>query len=160
MKKLFMVLPLAMILCFMVGCQDKEAMAELEEQDIEITKLEVEKVFEELHRATLDSDIETLERLYADEYILTTREGKTTTKAVRIAKLKSGELDYLESQRTDVEIRVLGDTAVVTGQTVGRAKRQGQEIDQPLRRFTCVFAKHRGKWQMLARHACEILQEQ
>ena len=33
MKKLCMILPLALILCFMVGCQDKEAMAELEEQD-------------------------------------------------------------------------------------------------------------------------------
>ena len=31
MKKLFMILPLALILCFTVGCQDKEAMAELEE---------------------------------------------------------------------------------------------------------------------------------
>jgi len=31
MKKLCIILPLALILCFMVGCQDKEAMAELEE---------------------------------------------------------------------------------------------------------------------------------
>jgi len=31
MKKLFMILPLSLILCFMVGCQDKEAIAELEE---------------------------------------------------------------------------------------------------------------------------------
>jgi len=31
MKKLLLVLPLALILCFMVGCQDKVAMAELEE---------------------------------------------------------------------------------------------------------------------------------
>jgi steroid delta-isomerase-like uncharacterized protein len=30
MKKLFAILPLALILCFMAGCQDKEAMAELE----------------------------------------------------------------------------------------------------------------------------------
>ena len=30
MKKLLMILPLALILCFMVSCQDKEAMAELE----------------------------------------------------------------------------------------------------------------------------------
>ena len=30
MKKLSMTLPFALILCFMVGCQDKEAMAELE----------------------------------------------------------------------------------------------------------------------------------
>ena len=32
MKKLCMILPLALILCFLVGCQDKEAMAELEEK--------------------------------------------------------------------------------------------------------------------------------
>ncbi len=31
MNKLCIILPLALILCFMVGCQDKEAMAELEE---------------------------------------------------------------------------------------------------------------------------------
>ena len=31
MKKLLIILPMALILCFMVGCQDKEAMAELEE---------------------------------------------------------------------------------------------------------------------------------
>jgi predicted ester cyclase len=30
MKKLYLILPLALILCFMVSCQDKEAMAELE----------------------------------------------------------------------------------------------------------------------------------
>ena len=31
MKKLFLILAMALILCFMVGCQDREAMAELEE---------------------------------------------------------------------------------------------------------------------------------
>ena len=29
MNKLYVILPLAMILCLMVGCQDKAAMAEL-----------------------------------------------------------------------------------------------------------------------------------
>ncbi len=47
MKKLFMILPLALILCFMVDCQDRAAMAELvefkaqaevEEQNKEIVK--------------------------------------------------------------------------------------------------------------------------
>ena len=38
MKKLLMILPLALILCFMVGCQDKEAMAELEEQNKDVVQ--------------------------------------------------------------------------------------------------------------------------
>ena len=111
MKKLLMILPLVNLLCFAFGCQDKAAMAEpeefkaqaeLEEQNIKQTTLEVEKVFKELQKAVLDSDIETLERLYADDYILTTRKGKTATKAVRIGSLRSGDIDYLESQTTYV----------------------------------------------------------
>ena len=31
MKKLFMILPLVFVLCFVYGCQDKTAMVELEE---------------------------------------------------------------------------------------------------------------------------------
>ena len=34
MKKLLMILPLALILCFMVGCQNKEAMAETIENNL------------------------------------------------------------------------------------------------------------------------------
>ncbi len=53
MKKLCMILSLALILCFVVGCQDKEAMAEIEaikaqveveEQNIELTKRWVEEM--------------------------------------------------------------------------------------------------------------------
>jgi steroid delta-isomerase-like uncharacterized protein len=45
MKKHYMILPLALILCFMVGCQDKAAMAELEEFK---TQAEVEEQNKEL----------------------------------------------------------------------------------------------------------------
>ena len=59
MKKLCMILPTALILCFMVGCQDKEAMAELEamkaqaeveEQNKELAR----KWFEEIDKGNWD----------------------------------------------------------------------------------------------------------
>ncbi len=52
MKKLFMILPLALILCFMVGCQDKEAMAELEKMK---ARAEVEEQNMEVVRKWLKS---------------------------------------------------------------------------------------------------------
>ena len=52
MKGLFMILPLALILCFMVGCQDKAAMAELEEFR---AQAEVEEQSEEAIRSALQS---------------------------------------------------------------------------------------------------------
>ena len=51
MKKLCMVLPLAMILCFMVGCQDKAAMVELEEFK---AQAEIEKQNEALYRGIIE----------------------------------------------------------------------------------------------------------
>ena len=74
--------------------------------------------------------------------------------------MKSGELDFLEMQTTDVEIRVLGDTAVVTGQTTIRLSEQGEENLLSPARFTGVYARQKGHWRFLARHACEIEQEQ
>jgi steroid delta-isomerase-like uncharacterized protein len=51
MKKLQIILPLALILCFMVGCQDKEAMAELEEFR---AQAEIEKQNETLYRGIIE----------------------------------------------------------------------------------------------------------
>ena len=59
MKKRCMILPLALILCFMVGCQDKEAMAELAEMkaqaEIEAQNKElIRNYFEELDSGNVE----------------------------------------------------------------------------------------------------------
>jgi len=59
MKKLFMILPLALILCLMVGCQDKEAMAELKE-------FKTQAEIEEQNKALI---IRLNDELYASDYV-------------------------------------------------------------------------------------------
>ena len=59
MKKLSMILPFALILCLMVGCQDKEAMAELEAMKVEAkvweqTKELVKGLVEELNKGNAE----------------------------------------------------------------------------------------------------------
>jgi len=70
MKKLCMILPLALILCFMVGCQDKEAMAELEdfraqaaleEQNIALVK--------RMWEAWSQGDFEAYKEVVSPEYV-------------------------------------------------------------------------------------------
>jgi len=63
MKKLFMILPLALILCFMVSCQDKEAMAELEEMNKEIVKRYWEGKWNERRPEILD-ELQTQDVVY------------------------------------------------------------------------------------------------
>ena len=49
MKKLLIMLPLTLILCFMVSCQDKEAMAELEEFKAQVVEKMVDVQGHEMH---------------------------------------------------------------------------------------------------------------
>ena len=69
MKKLSMILPLVLILCFMVGCRDKEAKAELEEFK---AQAEVEAQNKELARKMFEAlgkeDFETYKELLAPDY--------------------------------------------------------------------------------------------
>jgi steroid delta-isomerase-like uncharacterized protein len=70
MKKLFILLPLAMILCFMVGCQDKAAMAELEEfraqaQVEEQNKKLIIRLIEEMDKGNFDI----FDELSSDDYV-------------------------------------------------------------------------------------------
>jgi hypothetical protein len=63
MKKLLMILPMALILCFMVGCQDKEAMAELEamkaQAEVEEQNKEVvHKLYESIDKQDFDAFLE------------------------------------------------------------------------------------------------------
>jgi len=60
MKKLTMILPLALLLCFMVGCQEKAAMAELEAFKVQVEVEEqnitlVKRFLEKIDKNNLDS---------------------------------------------------------------------------------------------------------
>jgi steroid delta-isomerase-like uncharacterized protein len=69
MKKLYMILPLALILCFMVGCQDKAAMAELEEfsaqKEVEEQNKEIVRRYFEL----MDEGDYALLELLCEDYV-------------------------------------------------------------------------------------------
>ncbi len=64
-----MILPMALILCFMVGCQEKEAKAELEEMkaqaEVEEQNKEIAKV---LFTAIDAGDFDRLNELFADDF--------------------------------------------------------------------------------------------
>jgi PBP1b-binding outer membrane lipoprotein LpoB len=68
MKKLSIILPLALILCFMVGCQDKEAMAELEEFRAQAAVEEQNKeLVRQMYEAIDEQDFETFSGLSAPD---------------------------------------------------------------------------------------------
>jgi steroid delta-isomerase-like uncharacterized protein len=69
MKKLCMILPLALILCFMVGCEDKEAIAELEAMKAQVAVEEQNKEIVRRYFELIDEgDYDFLE-LLSEDYV-------------------------------------------------------------------------------------------
>ncbi len=71
MKKLLLILPMALILCFMVSGQDKEAMTELEEFKAQAA-LEEQNIalFKRYQEKFIEADIDALKEIYSPDYVL------------------------------------------------------------------------------------------
>lgn len=97
MKKLSMILPLALILCFMVGCQDKEAMAELEEFKAQAAVEEqnnanLNKLAENFQKAWDNLDMDALTQLYAEDATMLTPGGQEPTQGREAIKINEEAL--------------------------------------------------------------------
>ncbi len=70
MKKLLMIIPLVILLCFTFGCQDKEAMAELEKFKAQAEIEEQNKVLvKRMYEAFEKGDFEAYKEVVAPEYV-------------------------------------------------------------------------------------------
>jgi len=122
MKKLLMILPLALILCFMVGCQDKEAMAELEEfraqaEVEEQNKALVKRFYEELNKG----NFEIYKEVFAPEFGLYSpsnspnpRSQEESMEALKMASRVSPDTNYSIEELFAVGDRVVA-RVVITG---------------------------------------------
>ena len=58
----------------------------------------------------------------------------------------------------DIQVRVYGDTAVLTGRTTQKGQFNGKDISGQTR-FTRVYLQQRGKWQAVAFQATRIAEQ-
>lgn len=99
--------------------------------------------------ALLKGDATFVERVYADDYIVTGANGVVRDKATLIADMKSGAQTF-ESMTNDVaKVRVYGDTAIVTGRNTQKGQYKGQPSLSPTA-FTRVYVRRDGQWQLVA----------
>jgi ketosteroid isomerase-like protein len=103
-----------------------------------------------LARAWVDGDRATIDRLIADDWTTTAITGQLLTRAEVMASMfGSGPKPIAAMTIDEVRVRPLGNVAIVTGRTTARAT--GSETDIVLR-FTDVFTRRDGRWQIVASH--------
>ena len=98
-------------------------------------------------KALVDADIDTANRLHADDFQLVNPGGATLTKKEYIGQIASGELDYLVWEPGVIDVRLYGAAAVIRYQARAQATVGGRTT--PLRSFwhTDVYEKRNDRWQ-------------
>jgi len=101
------------------------------------------------------------ERIEADEFVFTDSGGGITTKAEDVASLDkpAGEFKLVSYLVDEMKVHVYGKTAVVTGRTTTTLRGKDREVVNHSR-FTDVFVKRDGRWQIVAGHSSRIREPQ
>lgn len=126
--------------------------------DTEKIKEEVRKVDDEMFQAVLKGDADTLDRIYADDIAFTYASGQIVSKAQAVADVRSGRNKLFVLNHDDVRVRAFGNAVVVTGRTQSTLAccEAGAKPTQVHRRFTDVYEKLDGRWQLIAHQVTPI----
>jgi ketosteroid isomerase-like protein len=110
----------------------------------------------EIGRANLDCDYKYFDRVEAEDFIFTDAAGGVTSKKQDMA----GEKDCRKSDGTyevdEAEVRLYGNTSVVTGRVTTTHKNKEEKLVVRRSRFTDVFVWRDGRWQLVAGHSSRI----
>jgi ketosteroid isomerase-like protein len=123
---------------------------------------------EQLTRASQAVDVEVLDRLYAEDIITTSVLGETGCGkaalmdearrgvAMREHAAAAGKSFATTYRKEDLTVVPLGDVAVTSYRFVVEIKGDGIEVHRRYR-TTNVWAKRRGRWQVVAAHTAFVL---
>jgi len=128
------------------------------------SKAEVElmQIERDIGQANIRRDKAYFERIEADELIFTDSVGGLTTKAEDVASLDkpAGAFKLVAYDVDEMKVKIYGKTAVVWGRSTTTSKgkdREGKDREIVNRsRFTDVFVKRDGRWQLVAGHSSRI----
>ena len=100
---------------------------------------------QEFTQAVAANDAVAIERFVADDWVIVDADGSVIDKSRFISVVESGALIHESMESVEVEVRVHGDTAVVTGITTSKGQYMGQAF-ATRERATDVLARLNGRW--------------
>jgi ketosteroid isomerase-like protein len=147
MQQLFGVAILVLAVAAMVAGQEQSATG----TDLTSVEAAIRKVDNERIQAQIHADATALDRIYAADFIGVGPSGTVRTKPQVLSDFTSGDLKFQAITTDEVQVRVYGDTAVETGLSTMIGEDKGKTVPRDTR-FTRVWVKQQGRWQLVANH--------
>ena len=119
-------------------------------RNAEATVAALADIEQKLAEAWVDGDREAINAILAPDWTVVDIAGRVLTKEEVLEEAFGTGDRKIETMRIDnVRVRPFGEMAVVTGRTVAAGSYQGKRSEVELR-FTDVFARPKGVWQIVA----------
>ncbi len=158
MKKLFMILPLVLVLCFAYGCQQGEEVAEEPVVDVEAERANIQKVFDQYAEAWKTSNIDLFSEIFshdADMVIFDTQTrydgGEAWLERLQnsLALIEDVNVTFREYS---IKIHPSGTIAWLSAFQDATWTLEGQPNEVTGMRITWILEKIEGKWVIVEGH--------
>jgi ketosteroid isomerase-like protein len=106
-------------------------------------------------RAMVENEAEAIGRYMTDDWVIVGSDGGVTDKATFLGLVSSARLSHDVMESDDFDIRVYGETAVVTSRGVSGGTYQGRSFRE-VERVTCVFVRQQGQWRCVHTHISRL----
>ena len=80
-------------------------------------KQQIEALYREMYQAMVDKDTVKLNQIHADNFVLTHMSGMRQSKQVYIQSIANGTLNYYSAEHEQMNIKISGNTAILTGRS-------------------------------------------
>ncbi len=107
--------------------------------------------------AELAGDREKIRQILADDWTGVTSEGRKLTKEQLLATIKNGQTKAMSVKLGPMDVKVLGDVAVVQGTEVETSTKNGHSSGEEM--WTDVFANRDGKWVAVRSQSAMVVAE-
>lgn len=106
--------------------------------------------------ALVSADQAALDRIYLDDFVyIGGANAEKRNKQEQIKTMTSGAVKLLQGKSQDIEVKHLGDVAVLTGQFLGRVRIKDKEFSFR-ERYSTVWQFHNGAWRLALEHGSVV----
>jgi len=116
---------------------------------------ELTQLVKDLNEAVVKADVTVLEQVLHEDYVHNRPSGVVEDRAQYLENRKTRRVDFESLVPDEMNVRVYGDTAIVTGRSTAKGKDQHGKIDEQ-RRWTRVLVRRDGRWQFVHFQATPI----
>jgi ketosteroid isomerase-like protein len=119
----------------------------LAQKNLETSILDIEK---KRFEAMVNKDIQKLKEVIGDDLVYIHSNGNVDTKESFINAIEEGRSSYDNITIDEAEVRTYGNTAIINGICTYYRKNQDGNPNNLQLRYTNVYVKQKGKWQMVS----------